>query len=715
MQGDFQIGQWLIQPQLNRIVGAEKETRLEPKAMDVLVCLAEHGVEVISKERIIQAVWPDTFVTDEVLTRAIWELRKAFEDNAKDPQVIQTIPRRGYRLSIEVAQVETKRFKGTEPPTDAGKAQRSWQQLIPWVLGSMVVGAMSALFTVWNLSPSTEPRSVMQFVITLPPTAPLQDRASIDLAISPDGSQIVYLAERDGRTQLYVRALDELRATPIPGTEGAETFPFFSPDGKWVGFFAHGKLKKVSLTGGAPMTLCSARSWRGGSWNSQDTIVFSAPSIKGGAKGLYRVSAAGGKPESLVIPDPERGELRYTCPKMLPSGKAVLFDVRYNDDRSQIRVLSLETGEQKIVVDDGINAYYAPTGHLVCQLGGALMAVPFDLERLEVTGDPVPILEGVRGVDYALSGDGTLVYVPGSAQRTLVWVNREGQEEPLAADPQPYYRWPRVSPDGTRLALTVADSGNWDVWIHDLVRETPTRLTFDPARDDRPLWTLDGLRVVFSSSRDGGHYNLFWKSADGIGPVERLTRSQNRQIPNCWSPDGKLLVFYERNFETGWDLGVLPMEGEPTAESLLQTQFAELNPVISPDGRWIAYTSDESGRMEVYVRPFPNVEEGKWQISSDGGITPVWGPNGRELFYRNGEAMMVVSIETEPTFAPGSPEVLFTGRYFSGTGRHYDISPDGQRFLMIKEQQTEETSARDELVIVLNWFEELKRLVPTGE
>ncbi|MFQ5924347.1 MAG: hypothetical protein ACE5M4_16045, partial [Anaerolineales bacterium] len=263
------------------------------------------------------------------------------------------------------------------------------------------------------------------------------------------------------------------------------------------------------------------------------------------------------------------------------------------------------------------------------------------------------------------------------------------------------------------------DSGNTDLWIYELGREKLTRLTFDPAADWFPLWTPDGLRVVFGSSRDGGEGNLFWKAADGTGQVERLTTSPNRQASYSFSPDGKRLVFLEGNPKTSADLGVLLMEGEPTPQPLLQTQFNETRAAISPDGRWIAYRSDESGRFEVYVRPFPNVEEGKWQISRDGGASPLWGPEGRELFYRSGEAMeamMVVTIETEPTFTARSPEVLFTGRYYTGLGRQYDISPDGQRFLMMKKGgQTEETSARPELIVVQNWFEELKRLVPTGK
>jgi len=316
-----------------------------------------------------------------------------------------------------------------------------------------------------------------------------------------------------------------------------------------------------------------------------------------------------------------------------------------------------------------------------------------------------------RFVDYAISDNGTLIYVPststGGFGRTLVWVDREGKEEPLAAEPQGYLS-PRISPDGSRLAITIDESDGSDVWIYDLEREILTRLTFDPAEDDNPLWAPDGQRIVFDSGRVGTNHNLFWKAADGTGQAERLTTDPNDQTAVSFSPDGKRLVFIggvPRAFQ------VLSMERERTSQPLFGSQFNEGRGRISPDGHWIAYVSSETGRQETYVRPFPNVEEGKWQISRDGGIQPIWAPRGQELFYRIGEAMMAVGIKTEPTFTAGSPVVLFTGRDpTGGAGGDYDISPDGQRFLMIKQEQ----AGVDQINVVLNWFEELKRLVPTN-
>jgi len=313
-------------------------------------------------------------------------------------------------------------------------------------------------------------------------------------------------------------------------------------------------------------------------------------------------------------------------------------------------------------------------------------------------------------VDYALSDEGTLVYVPDTigANNSLVWVDREGQEERLGAEKRGYAD-PRISPDGLRLAVTVSESGGDDVWIYDLEREIPTRLTFDPAVDHMPVWTPDSQRVVFDSMREEANHNLFWKAADGTGPVQRLTTSPNGQGARSFSPDGKSLVHHEAS--PSRNLHVLSMEGEFTSQPLLDSEFAENAAAISPSGRFIAYSSNESGQNQIYVRPFPNVDDGKWQISKDGGIAPVWHPKGQELFYRNGRALEVVSIKTEPTFTQGSPRVLFTGNYQSNSAnRQYDVAPDGQRFLMIKQEQTEVT----QINVVLNWFEELKRLVPTN-
>jgi serine/threonine-protein kinase len=382
----------------------------------------------------------------------------------------------------------------------------------------------------------------------------------------------------------------------------------------------------------------------------------------------------------------------------------------------------VRTREQKILIRGGSHARYVPTGHLVYGVAGTLRAVAFDLRRREVVGTPVPVVEQVMttsGANMSISDDGTLVYVPGGVQAPtfmLVWVDRQGREEPIKAPPR-FYRYPRLSPDGARVALEAVV----DIWIWDLARETLTRFTFDPALDQYPVWTPDGRRVLFRSQRSGPH-NLFWQAADGTGAVERLTESPNEQTPYSVSPDGTRLVFREDVRATGQDLKVLTLQGERRAEPLVQTAFNELNAEISPDGRWLAYDSNESGREEIYVRPFPDANSGRWQISTGGGRTPLWARSGKELFYRAPDgAVMGVAVEVAggASVRVGTPTKLVEGPYLGGTagttaGRTYDVSPDGRRFLMVKEAaSTDATSAPREIVVVQNWFEELKRLVPT--
>ena len=506
-----------------------------------------------------------------------------------------------------------------------------------------------------------------------------------------------------------MRPLHELVATPIRGTEGASRAAFFSPDGEALVFFADGKLKKVSVSGGPPVTLCESTSQLGGSWGPENTIVF-ADATEGGV-GLYRVSAAGGEPESLAIIDREKGEIQYRQPEFLPGGKAVLFSVG-REDSFQIAVLSLETGEKKIVVEGGREAHYAPTGHLVYEQGetGALMAVPFDLARLEVTNDPVPILEGVRqnnAVDYALSDDGTLVYVPntGSPKRTLIWVDREGREiEPLTEAPDTYY-FPRLSPDGKRLAVVIgaASGQDRDIWVYELNRGTRIRLTVEGI-NEWPVWARDGSRITFQHNDK----DLYWTLADGSGEAEPLLTREYELAPMSWRPGEQRLAFIEIKSPSARDIWTLSPEGDATP--FLVTSFNERSPLFSPDGQWLTYASNESGRDEVYVQPYPGPGR-KWPISREGGTEPTWSLDGRELFYRQGRKMMVVTVKTEPTFTVGEPRLLFEGEYLldPNGNANYDVFPDGKRFVMV---EAVEESAPGQINVVLNWFEELKRLVP---
>jgi eukaryotic-like serine/threonine-protein kinase len=622
----------------------------------------------------------------------------------------------------------------TFAPTPAAKVIRSLnrRELI-LSSGASLFGAVIASLATWNLKPSPAAQPVSRLVINLLLGQQLAvASAGPAVALSPDGTHLAYVVRQGDTTQLYLRAMDGLESRPIPGTEGANG-PFFSPDGQWLGFFAGGKLKKISVSGVAALTLSDASITDGASWGSQGTIIFG--NYPEGP--LLQVSDAGGTPQPLT--HLEKGETSHRWPEFLPGGKAVLFAAGTegsNWNNAQIAVQLVGTGERRNLVQGGMYPHYAPSGHLVYMQGGTLMAAPFDPQRLTTTGAAVPVVEGVLqytafgNAQYSFSATGSLVYVMGSVESALtrlVWVNRKGAEQALAT-PARAYQIPRLSPDGRRIALTIEEQET-QVWLYDLPRETLTRLTFEGKRNNAPVWTPDGKRIAFISNREGPR-NIFWQLADGSGGLERLTTSKYVHVPGSWSPDGQLLAFMEVNPTTGQDIWVLRM-GDPSpgsgqvpsagsgqvrkAQPFLRTPFNEQAPQFSPDGRWLAYYSNESGRSEVYVQPYPG-PGGKWQISTEGGKEPLWNRNGRELFYRSGIKMMAVEITTQPSFSAGTPKALFEGQYQSlnQSNPNYDVSPDGQRFLMLKPSEQAQ-AAPTQINVVLNWFEELKQKVPGGK
>jgi serine/threonine-protein kinase len=594
------------------------------------------------------------------------------------------------------------------------------------------------ILNLWNTIPSAS-QSVARVVMPLPSTAPLEiETWRPAMALSPDGTHLVYVANHGGKRQLYLRQMDRLEATPIPGTEGANS-PFFSPDGQSIGFIVGYDLKKVSVSGGATQTLANVPPvTRGANWGPDDTIIFAATVTSG----LSWMSAVGNTVpqfskgssdpldgQILTTPDPTKGEYSHRWPQFLPGGKAVLFtiDTGGSFDEARIAVLSMETGKVDVLFDGGTNPRYSPTGHIVFARAGALLAVPFNLERLERTGDPVTVVEGIMmepggAAHFTLSDDGSLAYVPAGmlvSDRKLVWVNRQGEVEPLPAEAREYYS-PSLSPDGKQVAVAIREGSNYDVWISDVARGTLTRLTSQPGEDHAPIWTPNGQQVTFAASVYGntGAPALWWRPADRSGPKEQLLENEGpgARMPTSWAPDGQILAF-TRSFNPGTgshDIWMLPREAEQEPWTFLVTEFEESGAMFSPNGRWLAYMSNETGRDEVYVQPFSvSGPGGTKQISVGGGTEPVWAPGGRDLFYRNGDKMMAVAIEPEPELSVGTPRLLFEGRFLPGpiwAPRNYDISPDGQRFLMIKR---EHDLVPTELIVILNWFEELKRLVPT--
>ena len=615
------------------------------------------------------------------------------------------------RLALEGA------FETAAPRTAAPAPQ--WRRVVLVGAAALVAGAALASVVAWSAMRAL-PAPVVRMEITTAGTAALSlQGGDRDLAVTPDGSRIVYR----GVNQLLVRALDQLTTTALTGL-GVPRGVFISPDGQWVGFFDSQTLKKVAITGGPPVTLVTVDGVsRGATWAPDGTIVFATANV---SRGLQRVSASGGDATVLTTPNRQGGEADHLWPEFLPGGQAVLFTITPLGgglDTAQVAVLDLRTNTQTILVRGGHHAHYVPSGHLVYGAGGTLRAVAFDLARLAVVGTPAPVLEDVMtttagGVDAVVAGNGTLVYVQGgltSAQRSLVWVDRMGREEPISAPPRAYV-YAQLSPDGTKVALDIRDQEQ-DVWIWDLARETLQRLSFDPGFNRGPVWSRDRQRVAFSRALDLTE-EVYWQAADGSGVAEPLTeKSTVTMTPSDFSPDGTMLLY----MPTGppYDIWMVPVAGPRTAGvALLNGPANESNPTVSPDGRWLAYESNESGQLEIYVRPFPNVNTGRWQISTRGGTRARWSRDGRELLFYVGAVargtLMAVPVESGSAFRAGVPKMLFQGNYpapNSGRGL-YDVSRDGQRFLMIKGEDAE--AAPRSLTVVQNWLEELKRLVPTN-
>jgi serine/threonine-protein kinase len=604
------------------------------------------------------------------------------------------------RIEIEHARTEQ---PGGPRSRDRRRPLPVWKLAASFVLGALVAGAVAWI----GLRP--EPRRAPRrerLNITLPAMAPLVGEGLPVAALSPDGSRLVYVAAQGARSILYQRQLDRIESRPIPGTEGALS-PFFSPDGQWIGFQADGRLKKISVAGGQAVSLCDAPQLRGASWGPDNTILFAAD-LEGG---LSRISAAGGQqPQTVTKLDPASGQTSQRWPCILPGGKAAVFSTLTNSGREEereIAVVQLETGKWRTLLRGGNYPRYAASGYLLYARATELIAVPFDLKRLDVTGAAVPVLENVRsranGSGVALfdvSSAGSLIFVPSDAEaanRSLLWVDRSGRTQPVTRS-QRAYEHPALSRDGKRVAVVIHGTDD-DIWIGDLGRDTWTRLTFE-ADNQEPIWSPDGNRIVFSSNRKGP-FNLFAMLPDGSSPPGQLFASEDWIYPNSFSPDGTLVAFSQQT-RAGYDIGLVG-SGGGAPRPFLATALEELMPRFSPDGRWIAYVSRESGQADVYVRPYPGPGD-RWLVSNKGGDEPAWARDGRELFYREAGRMMAVAIRTGPPFSAGAPQVLFEGIYEPGDEFvNYDVAPDG-RFLMVKGPE----AAPLQIVVVPDWFDELE-------
>jgi Tol biopolymer transport system component len=615
--------------------------------------------------------------------------------------------------------------------TAAIPPQSKLRRVLPWAMAAFAVAAIAA-FAAWTLkpAPSPEPRIVTRFDYELPAGRAFRNTGRPIVALSPDGRQFVY----NTGVGLYLRSMDALEARLITGTAEALNNPFFAPDGQWVGYFFQDQLKKIATSGGAPVILCKAAFPFGANWEPDGTILFGQPD------GIWRVSANGGTPELIVRT--KAGE-QADGPSLLPGGKWILFSLSRGAqvnrwDTAEIVAQSVATGERKVLWRGGSDARYVPTGHLVYAFGNVLFAVPFDPDRLEVTGGPTPVIEDIQratvpntntaAANYGVSGGGTLIYVrnflSSSTKGVPAFVDRSGGIERLKLPPNEY-RSPRLSPDGRQIAVEIVGADQRSaVWVYDLSGGTQIRRLTQEGNNILPIWTPDSRRITFASDRDGS-WGIYWQPADGSGMAERLTTAEKgaQQVPDSWSPDGRVLAFVNQGVAGNTNTNALwTLSLERRASELFYDvpNEAQASMAFSPDGKWVAYASREQagGELGIFVERFPRVPGVRYQITATNESHPLWSRDGKELFYRvstnagRAAAISRVEVRTEGAFTFTNEQTLPFQGFLTFLGySNYDISPDGRRFLvLVRADQTNAAQpARPQIHIVENWFEELKR------
>ena len=629
------------------------------------------------------------------------------------------------RRCLEKAQTQRLRDVGDarleleDPSSPAAEASPT---RFPWTVAVALaaVAAAAAGLAAWNLRPETR-APTLRIATTLPAGRDMALRSM--LALSPDARHLAFPLIVDGQPSLYLRSVADLETRPIADS-GVAISAFFSPDGEWVGYFNFDSLHKARVSGGAPIkiaehdvkmqTLASTMA----RWGSEDTIYYPSNVI-------LATPAGGGESRTVTTRDEARGELLHYWPEPLPGEHALLYcAVVAPSGRNDIMAVDLSTGATSVVVEGASSPRYTASGHLLFARDDRLFAVDFDPASLQTAGTPVAVLEDIQvdqfgpiqSAQYDVTPDGSLAYIearPSVPNGQLVWVSHSGSVEPLATEPSTYLV-PRVSPGGRRVAVATLDpeTGQRDIWNIDLDRAVSTRLTFGEGISTDPVWTPDGGHITFASTRLGP-FNFFQLAADGSGEPSLVgeRREQGLAFPRFWLPDGSGLVFQEVGGDR-MDVTILRTGADPGLTPLLDSQFSEQQPTLSPDGRWLAYVSDETARREIYVRSFPEGER-RWLVSNDGGEEPLWSPTRPELYYRSGDRMMRVPFVRDPQFEPSSPELVFRGSYqrdpFGNDARNYDIDPSGERFLMIESDTSADKAGQ--LNLVFNWFDEVERLL----
>ena len=583
-------------------------------------------------------------------------------------------------------------------PAPVAARRRSREKLAWGVAAALFLAAAALGYGFLRRAP--KPLRVVRFEVANPPAITTIDAPKI----SPDGKTLAFNAtDSGGKTQIWLRPLNALTAQPLPGTEGTRR-PFWSPDSRYLAFIADGKLKKIDVTGGPPTKICDAPTGVDGSWSPEGVILFDGT----GTDPIYRVPAAGGTPVAAVKADPEHKEIQVGWPEFLPDGRQYIYMViNQKVELNSYRIGSLDSKETKPFAPAQSMLVYAPQGYLLFLKDRTLMAQPFDAKAIKTTGEPVPLAEQI-GTDavglarFSVSRDGVLAYRTGESGARLLWMDRAGKELDTLGDPAEYED-PDFSPAGDMLAFDLTDtrSGKTDIWIRDLSRGINSRFTFGPDNSFAPLWSRRGDAIVYASDREGA-FAIYQKATSGNGEEKLLVKSDVLVIPMNISPDGRVLVYQRQDRKTNWDVLLLPLTGEEKPVTFRATPFRDVQPKFSPDGRFIAYVTNESGRNEVYVQSYPGPGR-TWQISTSGGSDPQWRRDGKELYYRGlDQKLMAVEIRGGDSLAPGLPQVLFQSRVSIGlASTKYLPDPTGQKFLFVAPLGRD---AMTPTTVVLNWF-----------
>jgi DNA-binding winged helix-turn-helix (wHTH) protein len=688
---------------------------LPPRAIGILSYLLERPGRVVSKQELLDAVWKDAHVSETSLTEAVGLLRQTLEDDPQQPRFIQTVHRRGYRFIASVGvEPAVARALAAVPLSGApdglaaeaqGVRERSAvTRLLVWRVAALAAGVVAAAGVfAWSTRPTLAPPMVARLVVTLPPEqAPAPGlNAHAVLALAPDGRRLVYVAGQTGAHRLFVRALDRFEAMPIAGTEGGHG-PFFSPDGESIGFFGNGRLMRLDIAGGEPLPIAEAKTGFGGSWAADGSVVFAPDSHSA----LWRVPAAGGDP--LRLTDPAEGE-SHRWPDVLPGRRGVLFTVwRLGARDARIAAWREGDAQPRTIIEDAVHPRYLSSGHLAFVRDGTLMAAPFDIDSLTLTAPPSAVVHGIMtgltgAGQFSVSASGSLIYLPDDPQRldrTIARIGIDGRVQPLPL-PQRRYQNLALSPDGRLVAATIPAEGTVDIWIGDLSRGVVSRLTAEGTNLE-PVWTPDGRYVAYASDRSG-RLEMYKQAIDGSAGPQPLLAHPFDAAPGSWSPDGRTLAFFRIAPETRADV-MLATEGSSPGE-LIATRAAEAAPRISPDGRWVAYQANDSGKMEVYVRPIDG--SGRLQVSRDGGTSPAWVPGASRLTFRSRAAVIAVEISAGADDAPAAgPEA----RLIDDPAVILALPARDGSFVVVR--RTREHEPLTTVNVVLDWVRESVSRIP---